>query len=198
MTKATVPVVLLCASLLCTTGMLAQEDKQKSTDPCTRSVNEVVQWNKILLTIVRTPGAQPATVHPTRSFAMMHAAIYDAVNSIDRRHSPYLLQVADVSKHASQAAAAAAAGHEVLLTLYPNFKTVLDADLQQSLANIGTGKEVSEGLRVGQEVGDRIVALRSSDGCDALPVHSFLELRPETTSRRLQIFLNSRNLQPGR
>jgi len=167
MTKATVAVALLCASLWCTTETWAQETSQKSNGPFTQSVNEVVQWNKILLTIVRTPGAQPATVHPTRSFAMMHAAIYDAVNAIDRSHSLYLIDVADVSKHASQAAAAAAAGHEVLLALYPNFKTTLDADLQQSLANIGSGKEVNEGLRIGQEVGNRIVALRSNDRSDA-------------------------------
>src|SRR5215831_9325865 len=42
--------------------------------------NPIVAWNRTLLTIVRTKGAQPATVHPTRSFAIMHAAIYDAVD----------------------------------------------------------------------------------------------------------------------
>jgi len=75
----------------------------------TESVNEVVQWNKTLLTIVRTPGAQPATVHPTRDFAIMHAAIYDAVNAIDARHEPYLVHVAHISRHTSQEAAAASA-----------------------------------------------------------------------------------------
>jgi len=41
--------------------------------------NVVVEWNRNLLSIMRTPGAQPHTIHPTtRSFAMMHAAIYDA------------------------------------------------------------------------------------------------------------------------
>jgi hypothetical protein len=39
-----------------------------STDP-------VIQWNRTLLVIVRTLGAQPATIHPTRSFVMLHAAI---------------------------------------------------------------------------------------------------------------------------
>ena len=48
--------------------------------PAIRPVNPVVQWNRNLLSIVRTSGAQPATIHPTRSFAMMHAAISDAVN----------------------------------------------------------------------------------------------------------------------
>jgi hypothetical protein len=63
MTKATVAVTLLCASVWCTTETWVQEETQKSNGPFTQSVNEVVQWNKILLTIVRTPGAQPATVH---------------------------------------------------------------------------------------------------------------------------------------
>ena len=35
----------------------------------------VLDWNRALLRLVRTPGTQPATVHPTRSFAVMHAAI---------------------------------------------------------------------------------------------------------------------------
>src|SRR5579883_2362513 len=55
------------------------------------SSNPVLQWNKALLVIVRTHGAQPATIHPTRSFAIMHAAIYDAVNAIDETHEPYLV-----------------------------------------------------------------------------------------------------------
>jgi hypothetical protein len=38
--------------------------------------DQVIQWNRILLGILRTPGAQPATVHPTRSMAILHAAVY--------------------------------------------------------------------------------------------------------------------------
>src|SRR6266436_6765268 len=78
----------------------------------TKPVSQVVQWNKTLLSIVRTTGAQPATIHPTRSFAIMHAAIYDAVNAIDGTHKPYLVRLS-ASHFASQEAAAAA--HEVLL-----------------------------------------------------------------------------------
>src|SRR6202035_2030603 len=42
----------------------------------------VVDWNRELITILGTPGAQPATVHPTRSFAILQAAEYDAVVAI--------------------------------------------------------------------------------------------------------------------
>ena len=74
------------------------------------SVNPVVQWNRILLQIVRTPGAQSPTVHPTRSFAILHAAIYDAVNAIDQTHKPYLVRLPGASASASQDAAAAGRG----------------------------------------------------------------------------------------
>src|SRR5260370_2300124 len=94
-----------------------------------QSVNPVIQWNRSLLVIVRTHGAQPATIHPTRSFALMHAAIYDAVNAIDRAHKPYLVSLEHISRSASQDAAAAAAAHEVLIQLYPAFQTMLDAQL---------------------------------------------------------------------
>src|SRR5438445_12824598 len=56
------------------------------------SVDPVVRWNRILLSIVRTPRAQPATIHATRGVAMLHAAIYDAVNAIERTCAPYLIR----------------------------------------------------------------------------------------------------------
>src|SRR6478672_9665896 len=67
----------------------------KSTAPREdgRSAAIVVAWNQELLHIVQTPGNQPATVHPTRSFAIMHAAIYDAVVSITKDDRPYLFSV---------------------------------------------------------------------------------------------------------
>jgi hypothetical protein len=95
MNKVVVPLLLLCA---CFTAQASNS----TIDSAGQTPNPVVQWNQTLLVIVRTPGAQPATIHPTRSFAMMHAAIYDAVNSIDRTHSPYLVQIAQISRRASE------------------------------------------------------------------------------------------------
>ena len=143
---------------------------QSLQDSSSQPVNPVLQWNRTLLVIVRTPGAQPATVHPTRSFAIMHAAIYDAVNAIDRTHRPYLVHLSGVPRDASQGAAAAAAAHEVLVALYPAFKTTLDAELQQSLSQIPDGNDKVEGIRIGQTVADRILAVRSNDGSSAQPI----------------------------
>ena len=151
-------------------GASFDERDRRPDDASAQSVNQVLQWNRTLLVIVRTPGAQPATVHPTRSFAIMHAAIYDAVNAIDGTHTPYLVHFTDVSRSASQDAAAAVAAHEVLLTLYPHFQPQLDAQLLQALAQIPEGADKAQGIRIGQAVADRILALRSNDGANAQPI----------------------------
>jgi membrane-associated phospholipid phosphatase len=151
-------------------GASSSDKHHDEVDPSAQPVNPVVQWNKTLLVIVRTPKAQPATIHPTRSFAIMHAAIYDAVNAIDRTHKPYFLRLTGVSRFASQDAAADAAAHAVLVTLYPNFQSTLDAQLQQLLAQIPDGADKTEGIRIGQTVADRILALRSNDGSADAPI----------------------------
>jgi len=100
----------------------------------------------------------------------MHAAIYDAVNAIDRTHRPYLVRLSGVPRSASRDAAAVAAAHQVLVALYPAFKATLDAELQQSLAEIPDGHDKIEGIRIGQTVANRVLALRSNDGSSAQPI----------------------------
>src|SRR6266478_5577203 len=164
----------LCASLsplvAGATGAASKDKHDQAASSSAQSVNPVVQWNRNLLLIVRTPGVQPATVHPTRSFAIMHAAIYDAVNSIDRTHRPYLVRLSDAPRDASQEAAAAAAAHRVLVGLYTTLKSTLDTELLQSLAQIPDGERKTEGILVGQTIADRILALRGNDGSNAQPI----------------------------
>jgi hypothetical protein len=133
-------------------------------------MDPVIQWNRNLLAIVRTPGAQPATIHPTRSFAMLHLAIYDAVNAIDQTHHAYAVRVSEVSRRSSQPAAADAAAHDVLVALYPRFTSTLDAEFQQSLTLVPDGVGKTEGIRIGQGAAQEILALRTNDGANAPPV----------------------------
>lgn len=174
MAKTLITLTLLCASLSAqVTGSSAASTVDGNQNPgssSAQSVNPVVQWNRTLLVIVRTPGAQPPTVHSTRSFAIMHAAIYDAVNAIDGTHQTYLVKLSGVPRGASQDAAAAAAAHEVLVALYPAFQPALDAVLHQSLAQIPDGNDKLQGAAIGQAVADRILALRSNDGSNAAPI----------------------------
>src|SRR2546428_352791 len=136
MAKALMALALLCAGLSApgTSAYAASFDARHQIpgdgEFSAASINPVLQWNSILLVIVRTPGAQPATIHPTRSFAIMHAAIYDAVNAIDRTHTPYMVDLSGVSRRASQEAAAAAAAHGVLVGLYPKSQSMLNIQLE--------------------------------------------------------------------
>src|ERR1700730_9634371 len=139
-----------------------------STAPSTD--DPVIQWNRNLLAIVRTPGAQPATIHPTRSFAILHAAIYDAVNVIDQTHQPYAVRFSEASRHASQPAAADASAHDVLVALYPRLTSALDAKFQQSLTLVQDGVDKTDGIRTGQAVAAATLALRNNDGANQPPV----------------------------
>ena len=151
-------------TMLLTLALLTAGSSRSAT---AQPVDPVVQWNRTLLGIVRTPGAQPATIHPTRSFAIMHAAIYDAVDAIAPTHAPYAVSLSGVSPRASEDAAVAAAAHDVLVALYPAFQGMLDARLGESLAAIPDGGDKDDGVAVGTTVAARMVALRDDDGATA-------------------------------
>jgi membrane-associated phospholipid phosphatase len=164
MYKTFVTLALMCASLQAqVTGASIAANAEPSVVP---SVNPVIEWNRTLLVILRTAGAQPSNIHSTRNFAILHASIFDAVNNIDGTYSPYMVRLRNVSRLASQAAAADQAAHDVLVALYPTFQATLDAELQQDLAAIPAGQDKTDGITVGQTVAAQILAFRSTDGAN--------------------------------
>jgi membrane-associated phospholipid phosphatase len=128
----------------------------------------VIDWNRLLLSIVNTPGAQPANVQPTRNFAILHAAIYDAVSSIDRTHEPYLISVR-APRDASETAAADAAAHTALVGLYPAQQGTVDAAYAAELAQVPDGPAKDKGVRLGEQVAGDLLAIRSNDGSNVTP-----------------------------
>jgi hypothetical protein len=161
-------VIVSVAATLVLTPVLTTNASGNATNNASASGAIVIAWNKELLHIVQTPGAQPATIHPTRSFAILHASIYDAVVSITRDAPAYLFSV-PASSTARADAAAAQAGHDTLVALYPKWKAALDQQLSSELAVIpgGTGKQ--QGIQVGQTVAARLLAIRANDGSAATP-----------------------------
>jgi len=170
MVKNVIIIAAVCVALTAqaSEAWAADGANQSAVRPA-QAVNPVIEWNKALLVIVRTSGAQPATIHSTRSFAILHAAIYDAVNNIVGQFTPYLVRLADVSPLTSQPAAADQAAHDVLVSLYPAFQTTLDAELAQDLAQIPDGKPKTDGMAVGQTVAAQILAFRANDGSGVTP-----------------------------
>jgi len=97
----------------------------------------------------------------------MHAAMFDAVNSIDRSHTSYFVDVPG-SPNASIEAAAAQAAHDVLAGLYPTRVAIFDAELAISLQGIEENR-AQQGIRVGQIVAETLLAERANDGWNVTP-----------------------------
>ncbi|XWK86068.1 MAG: chemotaxis protein CheB [Phormidium sp.] len=121
----------------------------------------VLDWNRIVLDAIRADGTPPPIA--ARNLAMVHTAVYDAVNAIGETHSIYRVD-ADAPEGASAEAAAATAAYRVLLNLYPEQATTFKTQLQTSLAEILDGKSETDGIALGESVAFQILAWRSTDG----------------------------------
>src|ERR1700736_2516676 len=129
--------------------------------------NAVIEWNRTLLTIVRTKTPQPLqppTVHATRDFAMLHLGIYDAVVAVDGG-KPYLREHI-LARPASAPAAADQAAHDVLVALYPSQQASLDSQLSGDLAAIPPGARLTRGIKAGAAAAQAILANRAGDGSE--------------------------------
>jgi len=111
-----------------------------------------------------------------RGQAMLHIAMFEAVNAIDRRYAPYKLNLT-ADRTASRDAAAAAAAYDVLLALHPDRKADLDAALAGSLAGIAENEAKSKGIELGKQAAAGIIALRTNDGSNTPE-----DYRPATTA----------------
>jgi hypothetical protein len=123
----------------------------------------VLEWNEVLLDAVRTDGTPPPRA--SRAMAIVHTAIYDAVNSIDRSHQPFAVQDL-AAPSTSREAAAAAAAHRALEALFP--LQDFDDERSASLAAISDGAAKDAGIALGESIADQILALRAADGSTAV------------------------------
>jgi hypothetical protein len=122
----------------------------------------VTDWNvNAVSALVTTAGQSPtvSTVH----LAMVHGAVYDAVNSIDERYEPYLVEVRARDWYSKDAAAATAA-YRVLLGIVPGQEPTLTPLYNASLASIPAGGAKDGGIRVGEVAAAAMLADRKSDG----------------------------------
>jgi membrane-associated phospholipid phosphatase len=147
------------------TAMTAIGQNINKTDQNSLNEDVILQWNRVLAQAIQIPNAQSPTVLPLRSFAMMHLAMFDAVNSIDGSYTPYLTDVPG-SKKASVKAAAAQAAHDVLSSLYPNQQSIFAAELTQSLVGIRFPQSI-QGRSVGHIAAQRMLTNRAGDGWNA-------------------------------
>jgi len=125
--------------------------------------NEAVHWNGVLLQAIRT--AKTAPPRASRGMAMMHAAAYDAVNSLSPGYAPYL-QRYPASPGASGEAAVAQASRDILALLFPTQQATFDAELAARLAALPAGPNRDAGVALGALAAAAIRDLRTSDNSD--------------------------------
>ncbi len=133
--------------------------------------NAVTYWNSVA-TDAFTPSQGTNPMAQSRTLAIFHAAIHDALNSIDRRFEPYTPGLPK-SPGASADAAIAAAAHDVLIALLPDQAAMVEAAYEQALSTIADGAAKSAGILTGQAVAAANIARRQGDGSEngAQPVY---------------------------
>jgi hypothetical protein len=139
------------------------------------SADVVSDWNETAVTAGYQANSGNANA---RNVAIVQLAMYEAINSIDPRYTPYRTRLV-AEPGASREAAAAAAAHHALVRLYPARAKDFDAALQASLAGIPDGAGKAGGIKLGEQAAVAILAERSADGLGA--ANSY---RPFTTAGR--------------
>jgi len=139
--------------------------------------NVITDWDEKAIVAV-TPMASLGNTSPymaQRMMAMVHAAMFDAVNSIERRYRPYLVQL-PADPVTSKEAAAAAAAAAILATIDEKTAGEMKAALASYLAPLPEGAAKSDGIKLGKAVAAKVLEARANDGSNAPDSY-----RPRTT-----------------
>jgi hypothetical protein len=123
----------------------------------------ITDWNETAvpaLVQAKLPAGQP-----TRALALMHAAMFEAVNSIQPRFAPFSASMS-APAGASAEAAASAAAYRVLSAVAPAQASVWESRHKALTAHIPDGAAKADGIALGEKVAAALVALRASDGSD--------------------------------
>jgi hypothetical protein len=133
--------------------------------------NAVIDWNRIAIdAFTPTQGTNPMA--QSRTLAIFHAAVHDALNAIDRRFKPYTAGLPE-APGASVEAAVAAAARDVLVALVPDQTALVEAAYASALAGVHDGPAKSAGIATGQASAGANLARRQGDGLEeaAQPVY---------------------------
>ena len=133
------------------------------------SADSVLDWNAVALGAVAADHSGPAApsqggpTRTARALAIVHAAMFDAANSIDRSFTPYLVN-RRAPKNSSVDASVAQAAHDTLVALYPQQTATFDAALEQTLDGVPNGASERHGIHTGRAVAKKILRAREGDG----------------------------------
>jgi hypothetical protein len=161
---------VVCAAVV---GILAVASPVGVTSPtyaadAEESTNAVLVWDRNAQTAIWDVASQQPQVQ-ARSFAMVHGAVYDAVNAIaGRPYQPYLI-APHINGRASVNAAVGTAAFHVLNSLFPAQQARLQTQYDEWLAAIPDGKAKQRGISVGSQTAAAMISSRQNDGAFGSP-----------------------------
>ncbi|CAN5851957.1 hypothetical protein BH18ACI5_BH18ACI5_01920 [soil metagenome] len=150
MSKHTMTTIITTAFLVCSSF----------TTHSAAIVDPVLEWNQIAInaTVTATQGPLPQG----RSMTIVQVAVHDAVNVITQKHATYL-SYRSAAAGATPEAAAVAAAHRSLVTLFPTQAAALNAARTASLAARGLTED-DPGIVIGETAAASVLAARATDG----------------------------------
>jgi hypothetical protein len=157
---------LAAAGVAVTLGSLAMVTASSAQQPTTPATGPpdtfVAAWDAVGTQAFSAAALSPPEGHTI--FGYVAVAVYDAVIAIEGGYEPFAVEI-DAPEGASPQAAVAAAAHRILTRHLPAQQaTILDPALTASLAQIPDGPAETDGVAVGRQVADELIALRAGDG----------------------------------
>src|SRR5258706_801319 len=120
----------------------------------------VTDWNQIAIDAMK---AANINVNPwSRSMAMMHVAMSDAINTVQGRYTTYTAKIPAAPNASAEAAAVSAARH-ILIQLVPGQRAEIDPAFADTLGRLPNGAAKNDGVALGEQVAALVQADRSTD-----------------------------------
>ena len=127
----------------------------------TARADTITDWNQTAIEVMKV--AKVAGNPWSRTLAMVHVAMSDAINSVQGRYTCYVATV-PVVPGASAEAAAAAAARQILIELFTNQKAIVEGAYATSIKAVPDGPAKSQGITLGEQVAAAVQVDRSADG----------------------------------
>lgn len=174
-----------------------------STTPSAGATSWVRHWNEVAIDasgLDHTPvaageqrvfGEQLGPTRTSRAMAIVHIAIFEAVNAIAGGYQSYI-GIAPAPAGTSMQAAIAQAAHDTLVALFTSQTASFEAQLAADLARLAPGRPKEEGIALGHRAAATILADRAHDGAqhaeplvgvDFVPGQEAGEWRPDPISQ---------------
>src|SRR5262245_58854048 len=128
--------------------------------------NVITDWDEKAVAAVAPLSGPVPPYQPYAAYRMMgivHVAMFDAINSIERRYRPDLVEL-PANAATSKEAAIAAAAATVLSAIDAKTDAEMKVALTSYLASIPDGAAKSDGIKLGEAIAAKVLAARANDG----------------------------------